>query len=93
MRLEIIFSSLLLTLPWLVILYVVNFVGELILLGDPCQYHSNDTSLLFDAFYDLPSSNGYHPAPTWLNLTLTVLLPALFLGYRSAKRLSTYAKV
>jgi hypothetical protein len=88
-----IFATLLFTLPWLVALYFVNLFMEAMIIGDPCLYHSEKTSALFDFFYDLPTWNGCHPAPTKLNLILTVFIPALFLGFRSANRFYKPKKV
>ena len=53
------------------------FVLENILIPDPCYYHSRDTTMLFDLFYDLPSFAGYHPVPTIFNFIFTMVIGAL----------------
>jgi len=86
MRTKTILLGLVLTLPWLVVFFLINRFAQSIFLGDECQYHSGETSWVFDLFYDLPAYNGYHPWPSVFNFTLTMIFPALYFGYRSAKR-------
>lgn len=86
MRAKIIWYGIFLALPWLFGLFVVNVFVQSVLLGDECQYHSGDTSRLFDLFYDLPAENGYHPSPSVFNYATTMVLPALYLGFSTARR-------
>lgn len=53
------------------------FFLDKILIPDPCYYHSHETSIVFDVFYDLPSSEGYHPFPTIINFILTFIIGAI----------------
>ncbi len=86
MNRKIILFTGLLALPWCAVMFVINVFVQSVLLGDECQYHSNGTSFLFNLFYDLPASNGYHPWPSTFNYATTMILPALYLGFRTAKR-------
>jgi hypothetical protein len=45
---------------------------ERILIPDPCYYHTNETTALFDMFYGLSASEGYHPFPTLFNFLFTL---------------------
>ena len=45
-----------------------------IIIPDPCHYHTNDTNPVFDIFYNLPASEGYHPFPTAFNILVTILI-------------------
>jgi len=90
MRPKILLLTILLSLPWLVMVFFVNMFMQSVLLGDECQYHSGETSFLFDLFYDLPAYNGYHPWPSTFNYATTMVIPALYLGYRSAKKFAKY---
>lgn len=83
-----IFTGLLLALPWLFGIYFVSLFLQMAILGDNC--HNDETSALFDLFYDMASSNGYHPFPSNFNFMVTVVIPALFLGYWSAKRFNRH---
>lgn len=56
-----------------IMFFVFNYlVLERIIIPDPCYYHSHDTTKIFDLFYELTASEGYHPTPTYLNLILTL---------------------
>ena len=79
------FKALLLSVVWLPIVFLLSLMVQIGLLGDECQYHSGDTSFLFNLFYKFTSSNGYHPSPTILNLIVTVFVPAFLLGRATAK--------
>lgn len=51
---------------------ILNFgFLQRILIPDPCYYHTNETTPIFDLFYNLPASEGYHPFPTAFNFFLT----------------------
>ena len=68
------------TLTGIVIVFLFNYLFlERLIIPDPCYcyYHSHDTTKLFDLFYELTSSEGYHPTPTKLNLILTVIIGAM----------------
>ena len=66
---------------------------ENIIIPDPCYYHSGvKTSALFDLFYSTPTWNGSHPAPTWLNLLLTLLIGAS-IGYLSGRLIVKIFKI
>ena len=45
-----------------------------ILIPDPCAYHGEEISDLFDLFYSMNSWNGDHPFPTQLNFIFTLAL-------------------
>ncbi len=60
---------------------------EHVLIPDPCYYHNRDTTLLFNLFYVLPSSEGGHPFPTIFNLVITILTGAV-LGWSIQRLLS-----
>lgn len=46
---------------------ILQITMEAVLIPDPCYYHARDTTKLFQLFYKLESSEGYHPTPTLLN--------------------------
>lgn len=65
-------------LAGIIIALLLNFfITEYILIPDPCYYHTHDTTPLFDIFFDLTSSNGYHPFPSLFNFILTIVVGAL----------------
>lgn len=61
-----------------VLVFLFNFLFlDKILIPDPCYYHSHDTNMVFDIFYDLPASDGYHPFPSTFNILFTAVLGAI----------------
>lgn len=74
-----------------VLAFVFNFlILDKILIPDPCYYHTHDTNKVFDIFYELTSSEGYHPFPTKFNFILTATFGAIigvtFSIYKLKKR-------
>lgn len=66
----------------IVVLVLFNyFLLEDLIIPDPCAYHGENTSFIFNLFYDTSSSaaNG-HPIPTVINFAVTV-----FVGYHLGK--------
>jgi uncharacterized membrane protein YgaE (UPF0421/DUF939 family) len=62
----------------IVLAFVLNlYILENILIPDPCYYHSHNTNAVFDIFYDLPASEGYHPFPTIFNFIFTTVIGAM----------------
>lgn len=61
----------------IIALFLNFFITSYILIPDPCYYHTHDTTLLFDIFFDLTSSDGYHPFPSLFNFILTIIVGAL----------------
>ena len=60
-----------------VVVYILNyFIIDRILIPDPCAYHGEETTKIFNIFYKRESSEGYHPEPTFFNYILTVVLGA-----------------
>jgi len=58
--------------------FILNyFFIEQVIIPDPCKFHSADTNVLFDLFYDLPSVNGGHPFPTIFNILFTLIIGGL----------------
>jgi hypothetical protein len=52
---------------------VFNFgVIDRIVVPDPCYYHTHDTTLLFDLFYNITSAEGGHPSPSIFNFIFTI---------------------
>lgn len=75
------------TIAGIFLAVIFNFIVlENILIPDPCYYHSHDTNMLFDLFYELTASEGYHPFPTRFNFILTICIGALA-GFTLSKRL------
>jgi hypothetical protein len=65
--------------------FILNFIIlENILIPDPCEFHGEETSFLFNLFYDTPGFNGGHPWPTNFYIILTIIMGGL-LGYVTAK--------
>ena len=58
----------------LVTTFVLGFMIEGIIIPDPCEYHSKETTWLFDLFYKMISDEGYHPSPTTFNYVVTISL-------------------
>jgi len=71
---------------------VAAFVLDLFIAGmiipDPCEYHSKETTWIFDLFYRKTSDEGYHPSPTTFNYVLTIAL-GLLLGIFINKQVVT----
>jgi len=66
------------TLVGIGLTYILNFfVLENIIIPDPCYYHSHDTNIVFDIFYEMPDWNGDHPFPTIFNFIFTLTIGAL----------------
>ena len=66
------------TIAGAILTFIANyFFIEQLTIPDPCKYHSAETSVFFDLFYDLPSVDGGHPFPTIFNLLLTITLGGL----------------
>ncbi|HRE75560.1 MAG TPA: hypothetical protein PK637_10535 [Flavobacteriales bacterium] len=58
--------------------FVFNYgIIEKILIPNPCYYHTHETNKVFDLFYGLHASEGFHPFPTLLNFTITGALGAV----------------
>jgi hypothetical protein len=89
---RLVFNSLLFGLLWMIPIWFLGMVLQMAWLGDECQYHTSETSWLFDLFYDRSAANGYHPWPTWFNLIISVWLPSLYLGRATAIYFSGRAK-
>jgi hypothetical protein len=75
-----------------IITFCLNFFFiENLVIPKPCYYHNNPTiemSNLFSLFYKITPSEGYHPFPSTLNFTLTLLigiLAGLFFGLKLTK--------
>lgn len=73
------------TFVGIVLAFILNFVIlDRILIPDPCYYHTHDTNIIFDIFYDLPASEGFHPFPTKFNFIFTAIIGAL-IGFKFVK--------
>jgi hypothetical protein len=71
----------------IVLLVLFNyFLLEDLIIQDPCAYHGENPSFIFNLFYDTSSSaaNG-HPIPTVINFAGTVFI-GYFLGKISYKK-------
>ena len=58
---------------------------EPLIIPDPCYYHNHETTPVFDVFYTIAASEGYHPFPSTFNLTFT-LIAGVILGYFIGKK-------
>jgi len=78
------------TLMMIVGVFLFNYLFlERLIIPDPCYYHSHETTMLFDLFYELTASEGYHPTPTIFNLILTLIIgtvAGVFLGLKLSDR-------
>ena len=56
-----------------------NLVIYIILIPNPYDYHNKDieTGVIFNLFFDINSSTGYHPEPNIFNLIFTLLMGVL----------------
>lgn len=62
----------------IIIAFLFNYLLlERLIIPNPCYYHSHNTTKVFDLFYKLTASEGYHPTPTIFNLTITLITGAL----------------
>ena len=53
---------------------LLNFsILDTIIIPDPCAYHGEKMSSIFNLFYKMESGDGYHPFPTTFNFTLTAI--------------------
>jgi hypothetical protein len=53
------------------------YVVQRLIIPDPCYYHIEPTTKLFDLFYSLESADGGHPFPTIFNFLFTIVIGAL----------------
>jgi hypothetical protein len=60
--------------------FILQLLLDAILIPDPCAYHGEETTKIFDLFYKITSDAGYHPLPTSFNYILTIAI-GLRLGY------------
>ncbi|MBO9703179.1 MAG: hypothetical protein J7604_23395 [Sporocytophaga sp.] len=66
------------TMAGMVLAFVFNyFILDKILIPDPCYYHNHETNKIFDFFYNLPSSEGFHPFPSIFNFIFTMIIGAI----------------
>lgn len=73
-----------------VVLFFLNYgLFEGILIPDPCYYHTQDSTWMFQLFYTLDSCDGGHPFPTILNLVLTLCI-GFFIGWLALKTVGPY---
>ena len=64
---------------------------ELLLIPDPCHFHTNEPGWLVDFFYDFPTSEGGHPV--WsLTYFVFVLSAGCFLGYWLKRLINAYTE-
>lgn len=54
--------------------YVLGLVMYFIIIPDPCSYHNKVTSEFFNLFFEMTSTNGYHPEPTFLYFNFFTLI-------------------
>mgnify|MGYP003610684090 CR=1 FL=1 len=70
----------------MVLTFCINFyLLENVIIPDPCYYHSRDTNIIFDIFYEIPDWNGDHPYPTIFNMIFTIAIGAILGGIISTK--------
>lgn len=58
----------------------INFlIIHHLIIPDPCKYHTAEypSGFLFNLFYYSNSSTGYHPEPSTLNFTFTMVIGAV----------------
>ncbi len=76
-------------LSGMIIVFFLNYgLLEYIIIPDPCYYHGEETTKLFDLFYKFTSDEGYHPSPTTFNYILTIALgiaSGIFTYYQIAR--------
>jgi hypothetical protein len=65
--------------------YILNYYFlDKIFIPDPCAYHIKETSTIFDFFYTIKSSEGYHPSPSNFNFVITSIIGVL-IGFKIYK--------
>lgn len=71
--------------------FINYYILEPMLVPDPCAYHVEETSVLFNLFYTMKSSEGFHPLPSVFNFIVTLSLGTLIglLLYKYCKSVRT----
>jgi hypothetical protein len=75
-----------LSIPGIVISYIIFYLFESILISDECKYHSEDASWFIELMYDFPSWNGCHPWPSNFQFGL-IFTFGIFLSYYTTNKL------
>jgi hypothetical protein len=79
----------LLSIPGVIISYILFFILGGILIPDECYYHSNDPNWFINLMYDFPGWNGFHPYPSNFQFGLILLL-GIYLAYLFSKKALKY---
>jgi hypothetical protein len=75
----------------IVAMFILTSVIEIIFLPDPCHYHAREeeAGVIFNLLYDFKASEGFHPTPSLLHLTLVPVsggLAGLIFGIKRTKK-------
>jgi hypothetical protein len=74
-----------LSIPGIIISYILSFFIEGIVIPDECYYESHDSNWLIELLYDFPSWNGYHPYPSTFQFVL-IFLTGIGISYVFCKK-------
>lgn len=62
--------------------FIINLlIIDKLVIGDPCRFHNKDieTGKVFDFFYVMNSSTGFHPEPS-INYFMLLLIAGIVIG-------------
>jgi len=76
---KIVLTLLIVVVSFITFQLLNHLIIEKIIIGDPCEYDTegNETGKLFNLFYTISSSTGYHPEPSLFNFYFTTILGIL----------------
>lgn len=64
-----------------IIVFGINYgVADSLIIDDACKYDSSEIShgFIFDLFYEISSTTGYHPEPSNFNFGFTIVFGVIF---------------
>jgi len=75
----------LISIPGIIIIYVLAFLLESLIIPDECYYETHNSNWFIDLFYDFPSWNGCHPYPSNFQLIL-IFISGIYISYFFCKK-------
>ena len=70
----------LLSIPGIIISFIIFYILEIILIPDDCKYHFDDKNWYIRLMFDFPNWNGNHPYPSNFQYFI-ILFFGVFLSY------------
>lgn len=75
----------LLSIPGVIVSYMLFFILGNILIPDECYYETHASNWFIELMFDFPSWNGCHPFPSTFQFMLIILF-GIYLSYLFCKR-------